>query len=149
MMTNENIRILLADDDADDRTEFKEAFETLRMHTVVQTLNNGVELMKFLNDDASIIPDILFLDLNMPKKSGLECLSEIRKMKRLDKLTIVIFSTSSSQKDIEETFFRGANIYLKKPAHFTVLKKTLRHILAINWQYYNSDLNRDNYLFQL
>lgn len=148
-MTNEIIRVLLADDDKDDRNDFIEAFESLKISTTVETLKNGVELMKYLNNPSTKLPHLLFLDLNMPKKSGLDCLLEIKQIERLKHLTIVIYSTSCSEKDIEDTFLHGANIYIKKPAHLTVLKKTLLHVLTLNWQYYTSGMNRDNFLFHL
>ena len=148
-MTNEIIRVLLADDDKDDRNDFIEAFESLKISTTVETLKNGVELMKYLNNPSTKLPHLLFLDLNMSKKSGLDCLLEIKQIERLKHLTIVIYSTSSSEKDIEDTFLHGANIYIKKPAHLTVLKKTLLHVLTLNWQYYTSGMNRDNFLFHL
>ena len=112
MIKNETIRILLADDDKDDRTDFIEAFETLKIATTVETVKNGIELMKYLNEPSATLPHLLFLDLNMPKKSGLECLIEIKQMERLKNLTVVIYSTSSSEKDIEDTFLSGANVYL-------------------------------------
>ena len=149
MIKNEIIRVLLADDDKDDRTDFIEAFETLKIETAVETVNNGVELMTYLNEPNAVIPHLLFLDLNMPKKSGLECLIEIKKNQRLKNLTVVIYSTSSSEKDMEDTFLNGANVYIKKPAHLTMLKKTLQHVLTLNWQYHTSGLNRDNFLLHL
>jgi CheY-like chemotaxis protein len=102
-----------------------------------------------LQSPTAVIPDLLFLDLNMPKKSGIECLIEIKQMQFLNDLTVVIYSTSSSEKDIEDTFLNGANIYLKKPSDLAVLRKTLLHVLTVNWQYHTSGLNRDNYLLQL
>jgi len=149
MINNEMIRVLLADDDKEDRTDFIEAFEALKMKTSVQTVNDGLELMQYLKDPSAVIPHLLFLDLNMPKKTGLECLIEIKQMDKLKDLTVVIYSTSSSEKDIEATFLNGANVYLKKPAHLSFLKKTLSHILTINWQYHTSGLNRDNFLLQV
>ncbi len=146
MIQNEIIQVLLADDDKDDCADFIEAFESLKIKTTVNTVKDGIELMKYLNNPTAVIPHLLFLDLNMPKKSGMECLIEIRKNEKLKDLTVVIYSTSSSEKDIEDTFLHGANIYLKKPAHLTVLKKNLSHILTINWQYHTSGLNRENYL---
>lgn len=149
MVNNETMRVLLADDDSEDRSDFIEAFESLKIATAVETVNNGVALMNYLADASIKLPHLLFLDLNMPKKSGLECLIEIRQIERLKNLTVVIYSTSSSERDIEETFLHGANVYLKKPAHLTMLKKLLLHVLTINWQYHTSGLNRDNFLLQL
>ena len=105
MVQNEIIRVLLAEDDDEDRMVFLEALDSLKIKTAVQTVNNGAALIKHLQDLNSVIPHLLFLDLNMPKKSGLACLVEIKQMERLKNLTIVIYSTSSSEKDIEETFF--------------------------------------------
>ena len=148
-MTDVTTQVLLADDDKDDREDFIEAFKGLKMDTEVQIVKNGSQLMEYLKDATHPLPHLLFLDLNMPKKSGLECLKEIKQIERLKNLTVVIFSTSTSQNDIEDTFLNGANIYIKKPAHLTVLKKILSHILTLNWQYHTSGLNRENFLLQL
>jgi CheY-like chemotaxis protein len=78
-MKNEPIHILLAEDDESDRLLFTEAFSELKINTIVRTVNNGVELMEWFNIENNRLPDLLFLDLNMPRKSGIECLKEIRK----------------------------------------------------------------------
>jgi DNA-binding NarL/FixJ family response regulator len=64
-------------------------------------------------------------------------------------MAIAIYSTSSSEKDIEETFIQGANVYIKKPSDFNTLKKILEDVITINWQYHTSGLNRDNFMFCL
>jgi CheY-like chemotaxis protein len=143
------VNILLADDDEDDRQFFKEAFEEIKIQTNVITVNDGVELMNLLNQAVNPMPHILFLDLNMPRKTGLDCLLEIKQMAHLKEMAIAIYSTSSSEKDIEETFVQGANIYIKKPSDFNKLKKILEEVITINWQYHTSGLNRDNYFFSL
>ena len=149
MSNEETIRILLADDDKEDRADFMEAFDGLKIKTTIETVKDGIELVNYLQSPTAVIPDLLFLDLNMPKKSGIECLIEIKQMQFLNDLTVVIYSTSSSEKDIEDTFLNGENIYLKKPSDLAVLRKTLLHVLTVNWQYHTSGLNRDNYLLQL
>ena len=108
--------ITLADDDEDDRLLFTDAFEELKINTVVSTFNNGQFLMDFLNNPESVLPHIIFLDLNMPIKNGIECLKEIKQNERLKNIAIAIYSTSSSDDDIENTFVLGANVYIKKPA---------------------------------
>jgi CheY-like chemotaxis protein len=145
----ESIHILLADDDEDDRLFFKEAFDEIKMKTSVTTVNDGVELMEHLGRNENQIPHILFLDLNMPRKTGLDCLMEIKGMSHLKEMAIAIYSTSSSDKDIEETFVQGANVYIKKPSDFNKLKKILEEVITRNWQYHTSGLNRDNYFFSL
>ncbi len=148
-MTTEYINICLADDDEDDRLFFTEAFDELKINTKVQTFNDGVALMDYLNDEDSILPNVLFLDLNMPRKNGVECLLEIKQNEKLNDIAIAIYSTSSSEDHIEETFINGANIYIKKPNDFEKLKKILSEIVTINWQYHTSGLNKENFLMRM
>lgn len=148
-MENGPIYVLLADDDEDDRLFFKDVFDELKINTIVNTVNDGEELMKYLSRNNHVLPHILFLDLNMPFKSGLECLAEIKKMDHLREMAIAIYSTSASEKEIEETFVNGANIYIKKPSDFGTLKKVLADVITINWHYQTSGLNRDNFLLSL
>ena len=148
-MNKDYIHIILADDDEDDRLLFTDAFRELKINTKVNTFNDGVELMDYLNTPNAVLPNVLFLDLNMPKKNGIECLYEIKKDNRLSDIAIAIFSTSSSEEHIEETFVKGANIYIKKPSDFTTLKKVLSEVVTINWQYHTSGLNKDNFLLRL
>lgn len=148
-MEKDYIHIILADDDEDDRLFFTDAFDELKMKTKVQTYNDGVELMEYLNSENSVLPHVLFLDLNMPKKNGIECLHEIKADKRFDDIAIAIYSTSSSEEHIEETFVNGANIYIKKPNDFNTLKKVLSDVVTINWQYHTSGLNKDNFLLRM
>ena len=148
-MEADYIHIIIADDDEDDRLFFTDAFDELKINTKVQTCSDGVELMDYLNKEDSILPNVLFLDLNMPMKNGLECLHEIKANKRFDDIVIAIYSTSSSEEHIEETFICGANIYIKKPSDFNELKKTLTYVVTLNWQYHTSGLNKDNFLFRM
>ena len=148
-MTQEPIQILLADDDEDDRLFFKEAFEEIKIKTQVRFVNDGVELMDHLTVNSNHLPHILFLDLNMPRKNGIECLLEIKRMNQLQNIAIAIYSTSSSEQDIEETFVQGANVYIKKPSDFASLKRILEDVIKVNWQYQTSGLNRANYLLSL
>lgn len=148
-MQTEYIHIILADDDADDRLFFTDAFNEIKIKTKVNTFNDGVELMDYLNSEESILPQILFLDLNMPKKNGIECLHEIKANSKFDDIAIAIYSTSSSEEHIEETFVNGANIYIKKPNDFETLKKILSDVVTINWQYHTSGLNKDNFLLRI
>jgi len=148
-MQNEIIRVMLADDDEDDRLFFREAFEEIKMKTSVTTLENGIELMNYLNTPDVVLPHVLFLDLNMPGKTGLDCLREIKSIDRLKNIAIAIYSTSASDEDIEETFVQGANIYIKKPHEFSTLKTILSDVITLNWQYHTSGLNRDNFLLSI
>lgn len=148
-MQNDYIIITLADDDEDDRLFFTDAFDELKINTVVNTVNDGKELMHFLNHPDTVLPNIIFLDLNMPIMNGIDCLKEIKQNDKFKDIAIAIYSTSSSDKDVENTFVLGANIYIKKPSNFNDLKKILSEVVIINWQYHTSGLNKDNFLLRL
>lgn len=143
------LKIILTDDDVDDRLFFEEAIEDIGMNTVLTSYNHGQELMDYLHQDDAELPDLIFLDLNMPIKNGMECLIDIRKTPKLKHIIVAIYSTSSSEADVEETFVNGANIYINKPNSFTKLKNAIGKVLKMNWQYQTSNLNRDNFLFRV
>ncbi len=148
-MIQNPINVTLADDDEDDRLLFFDAFSELKINTKVHLVNDGVSLLEYLNDEAEILPNIVFLDLNMPLKSGMDCLREIKSNPLFQEVVVVIYSTSASETDIEQTFVEGANVYIKKPNDFKTLKKILSEVITINWQYQTSNLNRDNFLLRL
>lgn len=149
MMNKEYTHIILVDDDEDDRLFFTDAFDEIKITTKIQTFGNGVELMDYLNEDHCRLPEILFLDLNMPKKNGIECLHEIKANPRFKDIAIAIYSTSSSEEHIEETFVSGANIYIQKPSDFSSLKKVLQDVVTMNWQFQTSGLNKENFLLKV
>ncbi len=150
MIHDKNIvEILLVDDDRDDRSIFSDALSELKMETSLTMLEDGRNLVAYLEDPKTRRPDILFLDLNMPYKSGVECLREIRAIDKYKDLSVAIYSTSNSEKDMEDTFINGANIYIRKPNDFTALKKVLTEVLSINWQFHTSALNKETFLLNI
>lgn len=146
-MNEKSIKILLADDDEADRLLFREAFDELNVGTSVGTVNDGYELMHLLkNTEAENLPQILFLDINMPRKNGLECLKEIRADKKYKEVSVAIYSTSSSENDMQETFLHGANVYIHKPNDFRKLKKVLEKAINYANMYQNPPFNKENFL---
>lgn len=148
-MPNKPLSILLAEDDEDDRFFFKEAIDQVKIKTELTMVTDGVELMEYLANSENPRPHVVFLDLNMPRKGGIECLEEIRANKVYNDLTIAIYSTSASDNDIEETFVKGANVYIRKPSDFKVLQKVISEVLSINWQYHTSGLNKEHFLLSI
>ena len=148
-MNNDPLFIMLADDDEADRLLFKEVFSELKIRTTVVTVNNGDELMKWLSENPSPLPKLLFLDLNMPRKNGLECLKEIRSSETLKNISIAIYSTSNSKKDMEETFNLGANIYITKPADFKDLKQVLEKAVMTTFSYKDKSMKWENFILKL
>ena len=149
MMSNEPLRILLADDDEADRLLFKEAISELKIKTVVQSVNDGIDLMDALAVENQPLPQLLFLDLNMPRKDGMECLKEIRANEKYNDISIAIFSTSGTDVDMEETFLNGANVYIHKPNDFGSLKKLLERAVQVTYIYQEPPFSKENFLMKV
>jgi CheY-like chemotaxis protein len=132
-MKNEPIRIFLADDDEDDRILFQDALQDIDRNIELIVSRDGVELMNTLQEKVPPPPHVLFLDLNMPRKNGLECLQEMKRNGEYRSIPVVVFSTSGDEEHIKKTFEAGANHYARKPGSFTVLKVLIEQVLAINW----------------
>ena len=130
-MNIKQLNILLADDDIDDCNFFKDALEALQSSASLTMVHDGEQLMNWLSENVEHLPHVLFLDINMPRKSGIECLSEIRQNKKLNDLAVVMFSTSNSWDTINMLFKSGSNIYIHKPSDFTQLKQVINHALPI------------------
>lgn len=130
-MNTEQLHILLADDDKDDRFLFQEALSELPISTELKTVHDGEQLMNYLNENAKNLPDVLFLDLNMPRKNGFECLSEIKITDELKHLPVIMFSTSYPrdmhyEQDMINMLYKiGAHDYIRKPANFGELKEVI------------------------
>ncbi|MEP7129475.1 MAG: response regulator [Chitinophagales bacterium] len=129
------IHILFADDDSDDYEFFKESIITAGIKVQLDNVDDGEKLMQYiLKVEQPPPPDIIFMDINMPFKNGKECLAEIREDKRFDQVPIIMFSTSENPKDIEDTFSKGANLYISKMIFFGAEQEVLQYLFAENWK---------------
>jgi len=128
----QKLSIILAEDDFDDRLLFEEAVKELPVSVELTTVSNGEELIAWLSNKKNKLPDILFLDLNMPRKNGFAALGEIKKAPTLQDLPVFIFSTTTNKEMIKQVYKDAAHYYIKKPIHFWELKeliyKSLRFI---------------------
>src|SRR3954468_8839216 len=123
--------ILLADDDDDDRLLFTDVLREYSADCRLTVAHNGEHLMTMLRSEE--LPDVLFLDLNMPLKNGIECLEEIRGDEKLKHLPVVIFSTSSHPGTITQMYEIGAHLYVRKPNDFNNLRKAIHEVLKKDW----------------
>ena len=123
--------ILLADDDKDDSILFKEILEELPLSTHLTKVSNGEQLMQFLNETKDQLPDVLFLDLNMPRKNGYDCLSEIKDSEKLKSLSVIIFSTAFEPQVISLLYEKGAQYYIRKPNSYWQLKNLIHQALIL------------------
>ena len=131
--------ILIAEDDADDRFLFKTAFEEKGYKDQIEFVENGLELWKFLGDIAAkdprdkVYPSFILLDLNMPKKDGREVLKEIKQHPEFKKIPVVVFTTTNSENEVKRCYELGANTYVVKPVSFDSLLKVVEEI-RMYWQ---------------
>jgi len=127
----ELVRVILADDDEDDCMLFADVAQELKAPMRLTCVTNGIELHRSL-EVGNNLPDIIFLDLNMPLKNGMDCLRDIRRDTRFMHLPVIIFSTSAQQDTVLLAFETGADMYVKKPSSIVRLRDILNKILSIH-----------------
>lgn len=136
-MTTQNFSfqrcIYLADDDDDDRTMFVEALLEIDSNVIVTQAEDGKQLMDILNTQPDPLPEIIFLDINMPKLDGFECLEEIKQDTKLKKLNVIMLSTSNDPETIKKAYNLGATFYAVKPNSFDGLKSLIKNVLQKDW----------------
>lgn len=121
--------ILIADDDEDDRLLFSDALQQVSESIRLSMATDGVELLTMLKSSLAL-PDVVFLDLNMPAKNGFDSLREIKKDPDLRELPVIIFTTTANHNTIDQMFALGARYYVQKPTDFNVLKDLIGSILT-------------------
>jgi CheY-like chemotaxis protein len=145
-MKLKQMNILLADDDTDDCIFFKKALDELLLSTHLMVVHDGEQLMQLLLNETNESPDVLFLDLNMPRKNGFECLSEIKLSRNLNQLPVIIFSTSLEQEVVNQLYQNGAHYFIRKPSEFSQFKKIIQHSLALIAQENILQPTRENFV---
>lgn len=128
-MTKHNFQpicILMAEDDADDRLLVKDAFQESHVANSLYFVENGVELLGYLRKqgkykDGYDAPDLVLLDLNMPRKDGRETLQEIKADPTLRHIPVVVLTTSKAEEDVLRSYDMGAAGYITKPVTFDAL----------------------------
>lgn len=126
-----SITILMADDDPDDRLLVQEAFEENHLLNVVHTVEDGEELLEYLYKkgkfaETAVRPNMILLDLNMPRKSGLEALQEIKADPNLRSIPVVVLTTSKAEEDIIRSYDLGVNSFVVKPVTFESLVELVK-----------------------
>ena len=130
-MNGENTHVLLAEDDLDDVLIFQLAINKLPFAILLTHVDDGDKLISKLEE---ILPDIIFLDINMPCQGGKECIKDIRSKKKFDAVPVIMYTAHKHENYIEETFRNGANFYLIKTNSVDELADRLKQILSINWK---------------
>lgn len=147
-MEKTKLHLLLADDDIDDCDFFKDALDEISGSSTLTILNNGVELMKFLLSDTVNYPNLIFLDLNMPKKSGMECIAEIKASNKLSHIPIIVYSTSLDHTVVNSLYDMGASHYIQKPAEFGSIKNVINKAVSLLSNPLLPQRSRDSFIIQ-
>jgi CheY-like chemotaxis protein len=142
MPNSADIRIFLAEDDSDDQDIFLQAIRDITTAVSVKVFSDGMALMDALAS-GSALPDILFLDLNMPGKSGFDCLAEIKCDALLKKIHVIILSTSTHPQNVDYCFRYGASFYAVKPPDYRTLTKLIKKAIGHDW---NAEISKDDFL---
>lgn len=130
-MNIDELNVLLADDDTDDCMFFRNALGELSHTANLNLVHDGEQLMTYLADNSAQLPNVLFLDLNMPRKNGVECLTEIIQNEKLKNIPVVMFSTFYSKDTVNMLFKIGARVYIRKTSDVAQLKQVIHHALSM------------------
>ena len=127
---NRPIDILLVDDNPGDVRLTKEALNETGTNNILNVVENGMEAIEYLRRTGmytnAIRPEIILLDLNLPKKSGIEVLEEIKKDSQLKEIPVVVLSTSDAEMDVIKAYQYHANCYIVKPVNFDQFVKIIK-----------------------
>jgi CheY-like chemotaxis protein len=132
--SEQKVRILIIDDDADDRYLMQTAFAENNIQCEIQFVEDGSEVFDFLyrqgkyKDVGGELPNLILLDLNMPKKDGRQVLLEIKRSPQFQHIPVIIFTTSKSPDDVRQIYINGANSFVNKPSSFDKLLEVTRNI---------------------
>lgn len=130
-MNLKHLMVLLADDDLDDCIFFKEALTELQLSTHLTAVHDGEQLMQLLVTETFKLPHVLFLDINMPRKNGFECLAEIKLSEKLQQLPVIMFSTSFEQEVVNLLYKNGAQYFIRKPSEISQFKKIIHRTIGL------------------
>lgn len=121
MIKNDKL-VILVDDDGDDREFFRHTLHLISPSYILLSMIDGAGIIDYFADQSNEIPFVVFLDINMPKIGGFECLERIREKHSFMVLPVVMYSTSMNGRDIEKSRQLGADVYIQKPTDINTLR---------------------------
>ena len=121
-------RILIVEDNSDDERLILRALDHAGLHARKKIVRDGQEACEYLFDEDSVLPDIVLLDLMLPKMNGFEVLGRIRSCERTKHLRVVVFTSSGESDDVSRSYEDGASSFVQKPVEFDQFMEACRHI---------------------
>lgn len=125
MKTQQIAKVLLVEDNPADIRLTQEAFKKFRIYNKLEVVKDGVAAMEYLNNPNKTNPDIILLDLNLPRKNGFEVLKEIKSNEELKQIPIIILTTSDNDNDVNKSYKNYASCYITKPVSMTEFVKAI------------------------
>lgn len=144
MTTTTRRTIILTDDDEDDRDIFIAALKSGHSDVRLLTFADGEALRQYMCEKSAELPHLIFLDINMPRMNGFECLSKLREKYSPQQIPVVMYTTSNHQADHDKAAQLGANMYLHKPNNYPAVKELINKVLQIDWR--QRPMTSDNFL---
>ncbi len=126
-------KILIVDDDDEDKEFFREALQQVDASVICLEAADGLEALKILQTPGSELPDLIFLDLNMPRMGGKQCLAEIKKARHLCHLPVIIYTTSKRVEHRAEMKALGAAYFITKPIYHDLLCQSIAYVFSKEW----------------
>lgn len=123
------MRVFLVDDDYEDHEIFKMALDSAEPGAELFTAESGIEAIEKLREENKFIPDIIFFDVNMPRMTGKECIRQLRQLKHLEKIPMILYSTHDDKKEFIQAKEVGASDFVTKPASISEYIKTLKTVI--------------------
>ena len=123
-------RIVLTDDDIDDQFFFQVALRQSGEQAALQVYDNGILLLEALTDGAAPLPDVIFMDYNMPCMNAVQCVEQLRRHSQLQNIPVIILTTGISPKEEENAYQKGATACIRKPHELSGLVKLINDVFA-------------------
>ncbi|KQT25834.1 transcriptional regulator [Chryseobacterium sp. Leaf405] len=148
-MTKEYLNVIVVEEDEGIQIFFKSIFADLKIKTKVLFFSDGKVGVDYLMKEDALVPEVLFMNYDFPEKNSLELIDQVKENFRYNKMTTVLYSEWLSEHEIEEIFVKGINVFMKKQNNYSNLKKAVTEIITVNWQYYTSGLNKENFIMKV
>lgn len=148
-MIKEYLNVIVVENDEGNQVFFKNIFEELKIKTKVLFFSDGREVINYLMNEDTHIPEILFQNYDVQGQNSLEFIDELKENFKSCKMTTVLYSEQLSEPEIEEFFVKGVNVFMKMPENYSNLKKSVSDIITVNWQYHTSGLNKENFIMKI